>query len=146
MNDKKRAVLVKYARKHLGKPYKFGSSLSEAPKTFDCSSFVQYLYQRIGVQLPRTALDQASQGKTIDPNQDQLKIGDLLFFKGGWGHYNPDFPMGIGHVGIYAGEGIVINARYQKNENSSDEGSVIEETVKSFLNRPDFVIVKRILD
>lgn len=146
MNDKKRATLVKYARKHLGKPYKFGSLLSEAPKTFDCSSFIQYLYQRIGVQLPRTALDQASQGKSIDPKNDQLKIGDLLFFKGGWGHYNPAFPIGIGHVGIYVGKDKVINAKYQKNENDSDGGSVVEETVESFLNRPDFVIVKRILD
>ena len=146
MADKKRSILVKYARKQLGKPYKYGAKLREAPKIFDCSSFVYYLYQLIGIQLPRTALGQASQGETVPPQKNKLKIGDLLFFKGGWGHYNPAFPMGIGHVGIYVGSGKVINARYQQNKNGSDGGSVIEETVESFLNRPDFVIVKRILD
>ncbi len=141
---RKEDKLVYYAQKHLGKPYKFAAKPYEAPKTFDCSGFVQYLYKRIGVNLPRTALDQASVGKTIESKKELLKIGDLLFFKGGWGHYNPEFPVGIGHVGIYVGNGKVINAR-SKEVNGNEKGSVIEEDVESFLNRKDFVIVKRIL-
>lgn len=142
MNKKNR--LVYFARKHLGKPYKFGASSSETPKTFDCSSFVQYLYKRIGINLPRTALDQASIGKSIESKKDLLEVGDLLFFKGGWGHYNPEFSMGIGHVGVYVGNGKVINAR-SKEIDGIEKGLVIEEDVESFLNRKDFVIVKRIL-
>lgn len=145
MIDRKRARLVLFARKHLGKPYKFGAKVKEAPKTFDCSSFVQYLYQRIGIKLPRTALDQASSGKKMLTKKDNLKIGDLLFFKGGWGHYNPKYPMGVGHVGIFVGDGKVISARYKQNSDGSDGGSVIEEKVESFLDRPDFVVVRRIL-
>lgn len=140
MNKKDR--LVYFAKKHLNKPYKFGVKSYEAPKTFDCSSFVQYLYKRVGVNLPRTALDQASIGKTVEPKKELLETGDLLFFKGGWGHYNPKFPMGIGHVGICVGKGKVINAR----SNTKEKGSVIEEDVSSFLDRKDFVIVKRILE
>lgn len=136
--------LAYFAKKHLGKPYKFGANPSEAPKTFDCSSFVQYLYKRIGINLPITALDQASVGKSIEPRKELLEIGDLLFFKGGWGHYNPQFPMGIGHVGIYVGNGKVINAR-SKEVDGKEKGSVIEEDVESFLNRKDFVAVKRML-
>ena len=135
--------LVYFARKHLGKPYEFGVNPSEAPKIFDCSSFVQYLYKRIGVNLSRTALDQASVGKRIEPKKELLEIGDLLFFKGGWGHYNPQFPMGIGHVGIYVGHGKVIDAR-SKEIDGKERGSVIEEEVETFLNRKDFVVVKRI--
>ena len=142
MNKKNR--LVFFARKHLGKPYKFGAKLSEAPKTFDCSSFVQYLYKRIGVNLPRTALDQASMGKKIESKKEMLEVGDLLFFKGGWGHYNPEFPMGIGHVGIYVGNEKVINAR-SKEVDGKEKGVVIEENVETFLSRKDFVIIKRIL-
>lgn len=138
-------ILVKYARKHLGKPYVYGAKPYQAPIKFDCSSFVQYLYQRIGVKLPRTALHQASEGKVVLSGKGSLKIGDLLFIKGKWGHYNPEFPMGIGHVGIYVGNGMVINARYKKNKNGTKGGSVIEEKVESFLHRPDLVIVKRIL-
>lgn len=90
------------------------------------------------------ALDQASVGKTIEPKKELLEIGDLLFFKGGWGHYNPQFPMGIGHIGIYAGNGKVIDAR-SKEADGKEKGSVIEEEVETFLNRKDFVAVKRIL-
>ena len=141
--DKKNR-LVYFAKKHLGKPYKFGANPSEAPKTFDCSSFVQYLYKRIGINLPRTALDQASFGKTIESKKELLEIGNLLFFKSGWGHYNPEFPIGIGQVGIYVGNGKVINARSKKVD-GIEKGSVIEEDVESFLNRKDFVVVKRII-
>jgi len=73
-----------------------------------------------------------------------LEIGDLLFFKGGWGHYNPQFPTGIGHVGIYIGKGKVINARF-KEVDGKEKGAVIEEDVETFLKRKDFVVVKRIL-
>ncbi len=141
----KRGRLLHFARKHLGKPYKYGAKPAQTPKVFDCSSFVQYLYKRIGINLPRTALDQASVGKTIPPDRKELQVGDLLFFKGGWGHYNPQFPNGIGHVGIYCGSGKVINARYQQIE-GKDGGKVSEEDVDSFLNREDFTVVKRVLE
>lgn len=141
MDAKKR--LVFFARKHLGRPYKFGAQPSEAPKAFDCSSFVKYLYKRIGVNLPRTALDQALIGKTIPSKKELLEIGDLLFFKGGWGHYCPEYPMGIGHVGIYVGNGKVINARSGEVDGKKSD-FVIEEDVDSFLNRKDFVVIKRI--
>jgi cell wall-associated NlpC family hydrolase len=140
----KKNKLVYFAKKHLGKPYKFGAKPFEAPKTFDCSSFVQYLYKRIAVNLPRTALDQALVGKTIDAKKELLETGDLLFFKGGWGHYNPEYPMGIGHVGIYIGNEKVINAR-SKEIAGIEKGTVIEENVESFLDRKDFAVVKRIL-
>jgi peptidoglycan DL-endopeptidase LytE len=142
MKQKKR--LVYFAKKHLGKPYVFGASLSDAPKKFDCSSFVLYLYKRIGITLPRTALDQASIGEKIEPKKEILEIGDLLFFKGGWGHYNPEYPMGIGHVGIYVGNGKVINARSKEIE-GKEKGIVIEEDVGTFIDRNDFVVAKRIV-
>ena len=133
----KQNKLVRLAYKHLGKPYKYGAKPSEAPKRFDCSSFVQYLYRHVGVKLPRVALDQASQGRKVDDLKN-LQIGDLIFIKGGWGHYNPDFPEGIGHVAIYVGEGRIVNARGESEK-------VIKEDVQDLLNRPDFQIVKRVL-
>lgn len=138
----KRRRLLHFAEKNLGKPYKYGAKPHEAPKLFDCSSFIQYLYKRIGVKLPRTALAQASIGKTVEPKKESLEVGDLLFLKGSWGHYNPDFPIGIGHVGIYVGNGKVINARFK---NSKGKGLVIKEDLETFLNREDFVIGKRIV-
>ncbi|MEK7202184.1 MAG: C40 family peptidase [Patescibacteria group bacterium] len=137
-NQKK---LIELARSLLGKLYKYGAKLEEAPESFDCSSFVQYLYKQIGFDLPRTALAQASIGEVVAPGKEKLQPGDLLFFKGGWGHYNPEFPDGIGHVGIYIGEDKVIDARSDGKEG----GSVIEEPVINFVDRPDFVVTKRII-
>jgi len=140
-----RETMYKYARKHLGKPYKYGAKPSEAPRAFDCSSFVQYLYRRIGINLPRVSIDQAAMGRVIRHREEDLAVGDLIFIKGSWGRYNPDFPQGIGHVAMYVGGGMVINAKYQKNPDGSDGGSVIEESVDTFLNRPDLTVIKRIL-
>jgi cell wall-associated NlpC family hydrolase len=142
--EKLKRRLVYFAQKHLGKPYKYGAKPWEAPKTFDCSSFVQYLYKRINVNLPRTALEQAHLGKKVNPEKG-LEIGDLIFVKGGWGHYDPQFPEGIGHVAIYIGDGKIIHAKYEKNKNGSDDGKVKEDPVKAMLNRKDLIVIKRIL-
>jgi peptidoglycan endopeptidase LytE len=140
--EEKYGKLVYFARKHLGKPYKYGAKPYEAPKIFDCSSFTLCLYKQIGISLPRTALDQAHQGRSIKPALKELKIGDLIFIKGKWGHYNPEFPNGIGHVAIYVGNGKVINARWLSEK---EGGKVMEEDAKNFLERKDLIVVKRII-
>jgi len=148
MNKKERLrkKLVYFAKKHLGKLYKYGAALSEAPRIFDCSSFTQYLYKRIGINLPRKALDQAHLGKSINSKKENLQPGDLIFIKGSWGHYNPEFPQGIGHVAIYIGNGKIIHAKWKKkNENGSGDDFVREDKVEKLLNRRDLVVIKRIL-
>ena len=67
-----------------------------------------------------------------------------MFIKGGWGHYNPEYPKGIGHVGMYIGDGKLINAR-SKEKNGKEIGKVIEEPVESFIDRPDYITTRRIL-
>lgn len=130
--------LKKYALKNLGKPYKYGAKLYEAPQVFDCSSFTQYLYKRIGIDLPRTALEQAHLGKRVLPKKENLKIGDLIFIKGSWGHYDPEFPQGIGHVAVYLGDGKIIHAKYEKKDGKVKLGSL-----DSILKRKDFIAIKR---
>jgi len=137
--------LVYLAKESLRKPYKYGAKLSEAPKCFDCSSFVQYVYKKIGVNLPRTALEQAHIGKKVKPKKENLQIGDLIFIKGIVGRYNQEFPQGIGHVAIYIGDGKIIQAKYQKKKDVSDGGEVRIDTVTKILNRKDLVVIKRVL-
>ena len=143
--EKLHKKLIYFAKKYLGKPYLYGAAPSEAPRTFDCSSFTQYLYKRIGVSLPRSAIKQAHSGKKLNPKKQKLEPGDLIFVKGSWGHYNPEFPEGIGHVALYTGEGKIIHAKWNKNKNGSGSGRVREDSVKTLLNRKDLIIVKRIL-
>jgi cell wall-associated NlpC family hydrolase len=84
-----------YAKKQLGKPYKFGAT---GPQSFDCSGLALMAWKSAGKTLPRTALQQSTVGKKIA--KADLRVGDLVFFYGPKPH----------HVGIYAGDGKVIHA------------------------------------
>jgi cell wall-associated NlpC family hydrolase/LysM repeat protein len=81
----------------LGVPYVWGGS---SPSGFDCSGFVQYVYNMNGMSLPRTSMSQTSTGNIISVSQ--ARAGDVL----GWG--SPG--NGCYHVGIYVGGGLYIHA------------------------------------
>lgn len=92
---KKRNVIVKLAKKEIGKPYVWGAA---GPYAFDCSGLTSYVYKNaINKTLPRTTYGQITLGKTVSVSTKTLKKGDLLF----WGNY---------HVGIYIGGGKFVHA------------------------------------
>ena len=95
--------IIAYGKRFLGTPYKFGAK-SNVTSSFDCSSYVQYVYKRFGVSLPRSSRSQSKVGRTV--SQSQMKTGDLMFF------YTPGRYSSnkiVGHVGIYAGNGKVLH-------------------------------------
>ncbi|SFI48633.1 NlpC/P60 family protein [Paenibacillus sp. UNC496MF] len=92
--------LLNYGDNYLGTPYKFGVSTSTT-RYFDCSSFTKRVFKKLGYNLPRTARDQAKVGRYV--SKKNLKKGDLVFFK------VPSRGNFIGHVGIYAGNGKMLN-------------------------------------
>jgi len=92
--------LVNFADNYLGTPYRFGASTSTT-RYFDCSSFTKHVFKQFGYNLPRTAKAQAKVGRYV--SKSNLKKGDLVFFK------VPSRGRGIGHVGIYVGNGKMIH-------------------------------------
>lgn len=88
-----------------GTPYVFGAKPG-ITSAFDCSSFVQYLYKRQGINLPRTSKQQAKVGKYV--SKANLKKGDLVFF---W--TNRSGKGNVGHVAIYMGNGKLLHT-YKK--------------------------------
>lgn len=93
------AQVVSDAEQFLGVPYKWGGA---SPTTgFDCSGFVQYVYGQLGISLPRTSEEQATVGTPVASLAD-AQPGDLVFYEPG--------PDGPGHVGIYIGNGEMIDA------------------------------------
>jgi cell wall-associated NlpC family hydrolase len=99
-----KTAILDNAKIHLGGKYVWGGTL---PKGFDCSGYVQYIYKKEGVQLPRTAYQQSKVGK--DVTWQDLKKGDLLFFL-------TDKKRGIPitHVGLYLGNNKFIHAASSK--------------------------------
>lgn len=106
----------------VGAPYKYGATKADIPNAFDCSLFIQYVYSSVGIDLPRSTIEQARVG-TIVPDISHLEIGDIVFLHSTHGHYNPTFPEGIGHAVMYIGDGNAIHARSQRTE----ESPIIEE-------------------
>lgn len=69
---------------------------------FDCSSFTQFIYRKVGVELRWGTRDQKSQGTFV--SKSNLRKGDLVFFDT-IGSNND----AINHVGIYMGNGQFIH-------------------------------------
>jgi cell wall-associated NlpC family hydrolase len=96
-------AVVSVASKYLGVRYKWGGA---TPKTgFDCSGLVMYVFAQLGVSLPHYAASQWYSPDAVWIPPDRLEPGDLVFFTG------PDGTReSPGHVGIYVGDGYLIDA------------------------------------
>lgn len=85
-------AVVDYACQFIGNPYVWGgTSLTDGA---DCSGFVQSVFAHFGVSLPRTTWDMESSGTEV--SYDQAVAGDIILYDG--------------HVGIYMGDGQIVNA------------------------------------
>ncbi len=139
--------IVAFAKSLVGRPYKYGAEPEEAPRYFDCSSFIQYVYKQIGIKLPRSTILQAEYGRIVK-NKNCLLSGDLVFIHEKRGHYNEKFPMGIGHVLMFLGGNRVIHAtskRIKSRPKIVEIGGVKIEPAEKILKRKDVVVIKRIL-
>lgn len=91
--------IVAKAKQYLGYPYVWNC---ESPEDgFDCSGFVYYIYNTMGIKVPRTQAKMYAQGTPID--KEDLKPGDIVFFQN-------TYKAGISHCGIYVGDGEFIHA------------------------------------
>lgn len=115
-----RDSVVALARAQLGRRYVFGGA--QPDRGFDCSGLVQYIMRAIGIDVPRTAAQQARTGARIARDTAHLEPGDLLVFGS---------DTLIEHVGIYIGDGRFIHA-------SSVAGRVIESPIR----RPPDPLIK----
>ena len=88
--------IVQYAEKFVGVPYVWGGI---STRGFDCSGLVKFVFGHFKISLPRVASEQQKTG--VNVNLKDIQPGDLVFF-GDPAH----------HVGIYVGNGNMIDAPY----------------------------------
>lgn len=93
--------IISTAKDYMGVPYVFGG---DTPEGFDCSGYLEYVFAKHGIRIPRTADEQYKLGKLV--KQTDLVPGDLVFFT----TYEP----GASHCGIYLGNGNFIHASTSK--------------------------------
>ena len=94
--------VVSDAQKYLGVPYLWGGT--DPTQGVDCSGLVQDVYSEVGISLPRTSQEQATTGTPV-ASVAEAQPGDLVFFPGSDGT-----AASPGHVGIYIGNGEMIDA------------------------------------
>jgi cell wall-associated NlpC family hydrolase len=89
--------IVSSALSYVGCPYVYGGT---TPEGFDCSGFVQYVYQQNGYSVNRTATEQLSDGYVV--SYEYMQPGDIVYF---------GYEGTATHVGIYIGDGNFVHAQ-----------------------------------
>lgn len=89
------AAVIAFAQAQVGKRYSRGG---EGPHAFDCSGFTKRAYALAGIRLPHSSGAQAARARTV--SRAEARPGDLV--------------VGPGHVGIYMGRGMMIDAGNQR--------------------------------
>ncbi len=110
--------IVRCAKLFLGTPYKWGG---KTVLGIDCSGFVAMCYNACGIELYRDSDPDMQQGERV--GFDSLEKADLVYLKG--------------HVGLYAGKGIVVHASWK-------EGKVCFTSLDEFLSLSEPICAVRI--
>ncbi|WP_110112570.1 C40 family peptidase [Bacillus sp. CGMCC 1.16541] len=93
--------IIPAAKKYMNIPYRYGGT---APTGFDCSGYIQYVYNEAGIKLPRTTVDMYRVGQAV--SKANLRVGDLVFF-----NTTGRIPS---HAGIYIGDNEFIHSSSSK--------------------------------
>lgn len=140
-----RAILVDSARGRFGDVthYYRTAKTFDAPSLVNCSTFIQWCYGQIGVEVPYRTLQQFRRG---DPHDDlySLKVGDLIFKTGAHNYWEYSDPkLLVGHVGMVSDvdspKGGIVHA-------ISRLDGVVEVPIDDFLkNNGKYVATRRIV-
>lgn len=98
--DGTRAAIVELAKEYIGTPYVWGGSNPDVG--FDCSGIIQFVYSKLGIELPRVSYQQANAGRRVGLNK--LRPGDLVAWD------NSSRNSGADHIAIYIGHGQILEA------------------------------------
>ncbi len=97
--------LIAEAKKYIGVPYVWAGS---TPSGFDCSGYLNYVYNKAGVSIPRTVASIWDATKPVS----SPRVGDLVFFE--------TYKAGPSHAGIYLGNDKFIHAGSSRGVEISD--------------------------
>ncbi|MDO8548128.1 MAG: NlpC/P60 family protein, partial [bacterium] len=124
------ADVITIARSQIGHMnWKRKATPKEAPKIFNCSTFIKWVWAQKGVWLPRRAIQQREFG--IPVSLASVQAGDSIFVAGYHACYYNNPEDGVGHVGILTNAKSVIHAGGKKK-------GVNEISLEDFLKSGEF--------
>ncbi|GAA2798808.1 C40 family peptidase [Saccharopolyspora taberi] len=126
--DPRQRAAVEYALSKLGAPYVWGA---KGPDKFDCSGLMQAAWAHAGVPISAGTSGQKNDGRAVG-GLGEIQPGDLVFISGSLG--SPSNPQ---HVGMYAGDGVIVNAYDEKT-------GVILERLDAWA--PQVVAIRRVAE
>ena len=124
--DNGATAIINTAKELLDTRYIYGGTTTNG---FDCSGYIQYVFNQHDVKLERTAAQQYTYNGTSVAKSD-LQPGDLVFFSSS--------SQSVGHVGMYVGDGQFIHS-------SSGAGKVIITNLNTSYYVSHYVGAKRVL-
>jgi len=138
---------IKFGKKFIGIPYERGAATpmkGENPQSFDCSSFMQFLFRYSGIEIPRSSILQAKDPAGHEVMESDIQPGDLVFMRSDQGYYDDESFDGrklyIGHVGMYCGDGTILHSK-------KSLGGVVLQKLSELQQNPNYrtQIIKRFL-
>lgn len=123
--------LIDSASENIGVKYRSGGTTKAG---FDCSGLMYSVFSSYDIQIPRSSYEQSKLGLIIDRERDNIKKGDLIFFK-------TNRKSKINHVGMV----IEISDEDVKFIHSSTSKGVIISSIKEPYYQNSFVQINRIL-
>jgi cell wall-associated NlpC family hydrolase len=121
--------LINLAQSYLGTPYRYGGT---SDKGFDCSGFINTVFEWLDIKLPRSSREIAQMGYTVAWNE--LMPGDFVFFS------RSSKSHSIGHIGMI----VEVGDNMIKMIHSSTSKGVVEENIVNMpYYRNRFVTAKR---
>jgi len=124
IEEVKRIDVILFAKKLLGIPYLFASS--NPVNGFDCSGFVNYVFKKFKINLPRASGEIGDLGAGLKP--EDFKVGDVLVF------YGFKDKTHIGHVGIIC-EAAGMKSRFIHSSSGNAHGVTISELASDMYTR-----------
>ena len=113
--------VIDYGKNFLGKPYRYRP---EKGVMFDCSGFLQHIFENHSIEIPRTS---SSIGEYVEKvNIDEIEEGDFLFFKGRNTSVNS-----VGHIAMVVG----CDSVGLKMMHSCRRGIVIDDFPRSYYDQ-----------
>lgn len=113
--------MAEYGVNFVGVPYVAGGNTPDSG--WDCAAFTQWIAEQNGLSIPPVSWEQIKVGEPV-ASLSEARAGDLVFFHEPSGHSRDPSALKVNHVGLYLGDGRMVEAANPTSDTRISEVSV----------------------